>query len=55
MRFSGLLATCGKTALMPFRLMTSEQLSLTLAEYARQLRCQKCGMTPDTVTPWREN
>ena len=35
---------CGKTSLMPLRLMSPEQLNLTLADYERQLRCDKCGM-----------
>jgi phage FluMu protein Com len=47
--------SCGKTSLIAIRRMTAEQLSMTLAEYERQLRCQKCGMMLDTVTPWREN
>ena len=40
---------------MPLRLMSPEQLNLTLADYERQLRCDKCGMMLDTVTLWREN
>jgi phage FluMu protein Com len=47
--------SCGKTALMPFRLMSPDQLNLTLADYERQLRCDKCGMMLETVTPWRED
>jgi hypothetical protein len=47
-------AACHKTSLMPFRLMSPEQLSLTLSEFEKQMRCEKCGAMFETVTPWRQ-
>jgi hypothetical protein len=45
---------CRKTSLMPFRQMSPEQLSLTLSEFEKQMRCEKCGEMFETVTPWRQ-
>jgi uncharacterized protein with PIN domain len=47
--------SCGKTKLVPFRRMTPDQLNLTLGEFEKRLRCEKCGVMPENVIPWRQN